>query len=125
MFCFVLFCFFTFRGNRPLLKRWDSRKFVCKVLFKFFFEFLKLYRSFGTLCKMSDGGIQTITLFCDLPNFKTFVASEIFVNTESYGAGNFKRYPYSFHPILTKCYVNIDHHVENTTYYFYWHLVKV
>ena len=35
-------------------------------------------------------GIQAVTVFGDLPKFKYLCHFEIFVNTEPFGAGNFK-----------------------------------
>ncbi len=35
-------------------------------------------------------GIQAVTVFRDLPKFKTFMSLRSFVNTESYAAQNFK-----------------------------------
>ena len=42
-------------------------------------------------CKyVGQEGIQAVTFFRDLPNFKNFMALEIFVNTGPYGAGNYR-----------------------------------
>ena len=64
----------------------DVKIFKRVLLPQFSFISTKFY------CKYNVGheGIQAATVFGDLPKFETFMARGNFVNTEPYGAGNFK-----------------------------------